>query len=158
MKKIIFMLSLLVAVSFSAMAQTFNIESFKNDSSKTVVHTGGFLNLTDYQFADGEKIPFKTLNEMLQAVPENESLMKKEKGFRIADYTLLGVAAVSAGVNLVYDIWGDSWAASEQVKSISAYTCLASLFGSILCGEISLGSRLKAVDNYNLYVLGVPLK
>lgn len=158
MKKIFALVSLLVALTFSAMAQTFNIESLQNDPSKALVHQDGFWNLYDYQFVDGEKVSFKNLNEILWTVLGNESVMKKEKGFRVADYSLLGLAVASCGVNLVYNLWGDDWAYSDQIKTISGLTCLGSLLGSFFCGEISLGYRQKAVDNYNLYVLGVPVK
>ncbi len=121
-----------------------------------IIHTDTFMNLIDYQTVDGEVLNNKTLKAMLKAVPGNDKYLYEENAWRAADYTFIGLSL--AGIStLTCCGFVDDFKNSETVVGIALGTTIISLAGAIFTGNVATSKRLKAVDNYNVYIMGIPI-
>ena len=104
-----------------------------------------------------EKIPEKNLKLLLDSIPENKKLRKQETFWNVMDYVCLGLAA--SGI-VTYSIcaFNPEMQNKETFQNISITTTVISLFGAIFSGNMATSKRLKAVDNYNISVMGIPIR
>lgn len=132
-------------------------EELKADLSKVIIHQNGFMNLINYETIEGEKIPEKNLKLLLDSIPENKKLRNQETFWNVMDYVCLGLAA--SGI-VTYSIcaFNPEMQNKETYQNISITTTVISLFGAIFSGNMATSKRLKAVDNYNISVMGIPIQ
>lgn len=62
---------------------------------------------------------------------------------------IIGLLFISCGKTIDYN---------KIVEPASLITFGCSLLGAMVAGNISCSKRLKAVDNFNLYVMGIPIR
>lgn len=119
---------------------------------KLLVHSAGFMNLTQFENQNGTKISYKDLNLRLDSLPENESVMKSFRFWRGTSFALIGVCVASLAAT-TYFVCSDSVPNSGTYATISSCATLASYICGVLAGNASTASYLKAVDNYNISLL-----
>lgn len=105
---------------------------------------------------DGETLSKRELKTVLCGVEENLSLVRRGEAFAAGMWAGLGVGVagtVVACVDAFTDVFGDN----EWVWTGAATAAVVGLSGSVLCSMFSNASFIKAADNYNLYVLGIPV-
>lgn len=115
-------------------------------------------NATDpvsYRLLDGngETLSKRELKEALGGVEENLPLVRRGEAFAAGMWAGLGVGAAVACV----DAFTDVFSGNEWVWTGAATAAVVGLSGSVLCSMFSNASFIKAADNYNLYVLGIPV-
>lgn len=132
-------------------------EELKADLSKVIIHQNGFMNLINYETIEGEKIPEKNLKLLLDSIPENKKLRNQETFWNVMNYVCLGLTA--SGI-VTYSIcaFNPEMQNKETFQNISITTTVISLFGAIFSGNMATSKRLKAVDNYNISVMGIPIR
>lgn len=116
------------------------------DMPKVIVHQEGFLNFDKFEFFDGTKIKRSDLNDVLCTAPENERLVKKA-----SFWNGVGIAGSIAFI-------GGLAGACLIENDYAALACSAvSLAGavSIVLSFRGIYYQTRAVDNYNLYALGL---
>lgn len=132
-------------------------QNLEIDFSKIIIHQNGFMNLINYETIEGEKIPEKNLKLLLNSIPENQKLRNQETFWNVMDYICLGLAA-SGIVAYSISAFNPEMQNRETIQNISISTTVISLFGAIFSGNMATSKRLKAVDNYNISVMGIPIR
>lgn len=119
---------------------------------KLLVHSSGFMNLTQFETQNGTRISYKDLNLRLDSVPENASAMKSYRFWRGTGFALLGVCVASLAATTFF-VCSDSIPDANTYATISSCATLASFLCGSLAGNASTASYLRAVDNYNMTLL-----
>ena len=167
MKK--FISILILALSFSLYAQenapntegssaqnadvVFDTKSLSSDSvPPLVLHRGGIFNVYGYKLLSGENLSYGELNKLLKTVPENKSLLFKKNIWQGLDYAF--VAGFCASVAVTAYANHKDW---ENMRYYGAASGVGCFVFAICSGMIAQSYRARAVDNYNLSVMGIPL-
>lgn len=122
-----------------------------------LIHTDSFMNLSIYETVDGNKLSMKELCNVISMVPDNKQIMRKEKFWRSAGSTLIGISVAALGMYVSTSL-SENQDYNKIVEPASLITFGCSLLGAMVAGNISCSKRLKAVDNFNLYVMGIPIR
>lgn len=156
-KTILWMSVLLALFMVPATAQTFSAATVQNSDGQLIVHSDKF-SFVNYSLEDGTRLSQKELTALVSQIPENEVLLKNAKGWRIAGYTLIGVAVVALGTNLVYT-FADGLPAADTVRPVAGYATIGTSVLSLLALDLGSWNQMRAVDNYNIRirVMGVPV-
>ncbi len=158
MRKMTFFVILLIQATY-IFSQ--NYEQAENNSaldySNILVQQSSFFNLTEFETVYGEKLSNKELLSRLKLVPENSDLLKKERLFRVLDYSFIGLSfmgwtATTFGSQI------NNGKQGELIEDIGSIMMVSSLCFALLSGNIAVSKRQRAVDNYNLYILGLPIR
>lgn len=149
MKKSIFSVFVVLCLFFSICVQESSADESPvvfPDVPKVIVHQEGFLNFDKFEFLDGTKIKRSDLNDVLRTAPENERFVKKA-----SFWNGVGIAGSIAFI-------GGLAGACLIENDYAALACSAvSLAGavSIVFSFRGIYYKARAVDNYNLYALGL---
>lgn len=131
---------------------TFNVNSENSTVPQLVIHRGGLFDLNQYKLLDGTKLSSVELNKMLKTIPENESLLRKKNFWMGADFVFCAGAVASLAMNMYANNKG--WENATYYSAVSCFSCLAFAACS---GLFAHSYKARAVDNYNLSVMGIPL-
>lgn len=153
MKKIILSLGLFICILNSIVAneqQSFNVPNLLIHKNNT-----DFINYVLVQNPT-ETLTLTELKNVLSIVPENAPLLKKAKGHSIAMWSCLGIGLAGTAISLINNDtkifenqqWITPTAITATVVGVCGM-CLNSLFAN--------ANFIKAADNYNLYILGIPV-
>ena len=145
MKKLFFAIFFILSLS-STFAQS------RYTENSLIIHEGSLLGLYDYKLYNGTKLSFNEVNKLVGRVPENIPVMQTSNIWRGITFGLLGVA----GAAVVTEIVGLE-TDKEWVQDTGIITFLASIPCFCTTALISEGYRAKAVENYNLYIMGIPV-
>ena len=160
MKKLIFIL--FTILSFNLYAQeanentdlTFSANALSATSApQLILHSGGFFDVYSFKLLDGTKLSNGELNKMLKTVPENKSLLTKKNVWAGLDYIFLAGFCGSIGASLYAANKG--WENMTYYSAAGSFSCFVF---AVMSGMISQSYRSAAVDNYNLRVMGIPIK
>jgi hypothetical protein len=102
--------------------------------------------------ADGTLLKYKELKEIISIVPENEKLLRRAKGWNIVRWVSMAVEAGFLGGYFYYSHNEDAAKADGML--------VLSLFSSICGMSVSMLEEkniTRAVHNYNLSIMGVPI-
>lgn len=110
---------------------------------------------SEYRFLDGTKISNKQLESILLEVPGNDKVLRNSKIAWGTGWAWLGVWCAAVMASGIYE---DSWPGAEGMRVAMPIVETVATVGMI--GGFSWGIREKdrAVDNYNLYIQGIPVK
>ena len=157
MKKVISILMAFVflGMTFSVGAQ--ETETINLSLPNLLIHANSTDPISYYELSgDVNVLSKKELTERLALVDVNQPLLKEAKLLDIGMWTSFGVGL--AGTIVAYmdsstDLFGDNeWIGTAAVWSGITGFCL-----SALCSTFENGKFIKSVDNYNLYILGIPV-
>ena len=164
MKKFITLCSVVLlavsAVTLSAQERIDENNAGRSDNSLTafeppalIVRKGVF---GTYTLQDGTSLKYRDLRARLLTVPENGAVLRRADGWRIATWATLAVMAGATVTGLVYTANPDWPHAKEMAVAFEAAGLSLSL-AEMLFWNLSQNTMDKAVDNYNLSVMGIPV-
>lgn len=154
MKKFLMLICLLCSVSM-VFAQT--VEPDENTVIPPfIIHNEHYFSFYDYHLYDGTLLKMREVRSLLRTVPENETLMKQELGIRIANYSFAAIAFASLITGTVY-YNHDEWENSKTVTNIALITGLCGFLGELFAYQMWEDKFERAVNNYNLHIMGIPI-
>jgi hypothetical protein len=121
---------------------------------RLLIHQNTFDPLK-FQFVDGAIVPPKQLTALLN-IPENGQSLRRAKNYIIATRILNALAYVSAAGIVIYAGF-DDLPYADTMLSVSICAGLGSAVAGLFTGQGAAVNYLRAVDNYNLYILGIPI-
>ena len=108
-----------------------------------------------YQYLDGTLLKHKDVRSIISVVPENEQVLRQERGWLVTNYVS---AALFFGSWVVYAIYvNDDLPNAALMREITGWTSFITFFTAIYSGDIWLHKMRRAVTNYNLYIQGIPI-
>lgn len=119
-----------------------------------VYNNSGFLDYLHFYGDESRSDPEEITIALLQC-PQNKEYLAKSVFWSTASYMTIGLSAVLGGVS-VYAIETETYN-SDTVSAIALPGVLAGILGSYIFMGIARENNIKAVNNYNLYILGIPV-
>ncbi len=111
-----------------------------------------------YEFLGGQPVRSDAqLNELLLQVPQNEGLVRSAKVWNGVTIGLATLAVASLATSTVFII-GDTLPHADIINTAFSATAILSGLGGMFSASVLEGERQKAVDNYNLYIQGIPVR
>jgi len=104
----------------------------------------------EYSFSDGSRISYRELKQNLSLIPENKKIIRRADAWNIACYSFF---VASMGFVIYGLIDGNERTATNM--GFLGFGMLASGLGSQQLFNLELN---KAINNYNLTVMGVPVR
>lgn len=121
-----------------------------------LLRNDAFFSKTWYQYFDGTPVDYKNVLSLVSSIPDNDDLVKQERGWRITTYILSGLCVASVGVLATYQL------ADLPYSGIAIPICIGSagfsLLSGVLTGQIANNKLQRSIDNYNLYIMSIPFK
>ncbi|MBR4448866.1 MAG: hypothetical protein IKS30_01540 [Treponema sp.] len=153
MKKSIFLCLLFFSI-FPLFCESESVADVEdNQKCSIIIHRDGILDTFNYQFLDGKKISSSELDRILINVEGNKGLIAKKNLWQGATWCLAGCVCSSIAINwYAYDKGWSNMVNNSIACGIGAFCAM------YLSSTISQGYRAKAVDNYNLYVMGIKIQ
>ncbi len=126
-------------------------------SKKLLVHNDStFMQYKFYSEENNEKvIKQRELYKILRTAPGNEKTIKVARRWEIANFVSLGLLGFSTGIFIAQKTTGSN---NEDIVELSSAGVLTGILCSCATFTVHLGAMSNAVDNYNLYVMGIPIK
>jgi hypothetical protein len=121
---------------------------------KLLIHSNNIFNPLSYQFSDGSPVTSSEFKQLLD-IPTNQTLLKQIKQTTIASKSLGFFTLAIAGGMFAY-IFGDLPNSEIMLPVLSGVSILSST-SIIFISQITGIKIMQAVDNYNLYILGIPI-
>ncbi|MDR0557149.1 MAG: hypothetical protein LBG43_04680 [Treponema sp.] len=111
----------------------------------------------NYQFLDGTPLIFRDkLRQILGAVPENKKLLRQEKGWRTMAYIFGALCMASTAAHSAY-LFSDY--PNRDAIMLVAYFGEVAGFGLTFWAGMTANNKIaRAVDNYNLSIMGIPIR
>jgi hypothetical protein len=165
-QKLIILICGFIAFSIYAQEQEDAITQFidnplsVNPVSQLILHgdvQGVPLRKGAFELADGTLLDYTELKEKLFTVPNNETYIRRAKGWEIAQWIASFACVGFVVADLVY-LYNDHLPHAEGIREI----CRAGTWLSLVFAPTFYSMRNKnlnrAVRNYNLYIMGIPVK
>jgi hypothetical protein len=128
------------------------------DTGKLILHQNSIMFTPfNYQFSDGTPLVNRNKLRQILNIPGNEKLLKEEKGWRLTA-VIFGVVGITAtvmhGMYLLSDL------PNRDIMMVASYVGeVVSLAGGVFwTGTVANNKIARAVDNYNAFILGIPVK
>ena len=117
----------------------------------------GFWAKTYYHHPDGTPVKYKQMREMIAVAPENETLLKQEKRWRVSSVILAWVflASIATDASTLF-VENDNYRA--QINQINIPIQTLSFLYSIVTSHVSNVKLQQSIDNYNYYIAKQPEK
>lgn len=109
----------------------------------------------DYRFLDGTKISNMQLETILLEVPGNEKVLRDSK---IAFGTAWACLGVWCAATMAEGIYEESWPGAKGIRVAMPIVELLATIGMVSGFSWGAWEKDRAVDNYNLYIQGIPVK
>jgi hypothetical protein len=132
--------------------ETVNAEQI--ELPRLLIHQNTF-NALKFQFTDGVKVPPGQLTTLLN-IPENEQVLRKAKNYTIISRIFNTLTFVSAAGVFIYAGFDDLPYANTML-TVSLCTVVGSTLTGLFTEQGAAVNYLRAVDNYNLYIMGIPI-
>jgi hypothetical protein len=122
--------------------------------------TASFPKFISYQpfalslLADGTSLKYKELKEIISIVPENEKLLRRANGWKIAGW-VSSAATFGCFGGYVYYYFNED-APNTNRENMFTLTILSSACGLIFT-MLEANNISHAVHNYNLSIMGIPI-
>jgi hypothetical protein len=149
---------LLCIIHLSAQDQNSEEQAIQDSEGQTA----SFPKFISYQpfvrgrLADGTLLKYKELKETISIVPENEKLMRRAKGWRIAEWVNAAVMIGCFGGYIYYSLNEDAPNADGKMSALSSFVNLFFITGLIF-NSLEEKNITDAVYNYNLSIMGIPI-
>jgi hypothetical protein len=155
MKRFMLIFGILLAVVTSLSAQ--NDDAAIQDAEtipKLLVHTDKLFSPLSFKFLDGTPATSSELDRLLN-VPENTILFRQIKPLVVTNRILRGLTLAAVAGVLVY-VFADL-PANDVMLPVLSGTMIATTVAGVYTGQAVGTKYLRAVDNYNLYIMGIPI-
>jgi hypothetical protein len=123
-----------------------------------VVHQNSMMFFPfNYQFLDGTPlVDDAKLRQILRTVPENEKPLRQEKGWRTAAYIFGALCIATTAAHSAYLL---SDYPNRDAMMLAFYLGeVAGLGLTFWTGMTANNKMARAVDNYNLSIMGIPIR
>jgi len=127
-------------------------------SPNLLIQSNNRFNILSFQFPDGTPVSRKEANILFNTVPANQDILRKMRHKRIASWFVAGLGIASGVVLCSYLINEDVWSGADIVIPVSIGSVLASTMTVSFINTIETKRFLQAADNYNLHILGIPIR
>jgi hypothetical protein len=127
----------------------------EKDPSQLVLRIDNWFSFYDYQSFDGTPLKFKDVKSLLKTVPENEPLLSRRTGVVIANWCFAAVAFASSMTAIAY--YNSDLPHAETVFPVAALIGSWAFLGEMIMYQWHEDLFQRAVDNYNLSVMGIPI-
>lgn len=117
------------------------------EDAQFLLHRQTFYGYQSYETYGGEKLSFYKVNELVKSVPGNASLTKKSMIWHI-------VSLVGIGGTIGAFAWGAA-SQSDTQRALAVPAGIALFSFSFVSSTIRESYQARAVDNYNLFLLGL---
>lgn len=104
---------------------------------------------------DGRIIQGKELEQMLLTVPENKLLIQQAKGLYAGMWSVLGITAAAFTIDILdaCRIWPENQWVSPAMRGLM----VIGLSSIVIMAIFRQAKYVNASDNYNVYVMGLPM-
>ncbi|MDR2052138.1 MAG: hypothetical protein LBP80_01880 [Treponema sp.] len=123
---------------------------------KFIMKTTGFKTYP-YQLSDGTPLEYKDIYTLTSEVPGNSRILKQAKPRRTVSLILVGVSLVSCLFQVYTVAFPNTLENPGFYGNMAAWTTFSAFGGSILAGMTYQDKIQKSVNNYNLYIMGIPV-
>jgi hypothetical protein len=159
---LLFAIAIISYPSVDAFAQDLSDDIFtdvtiqdKKSASKIIANTN-YFSLAPFKFLDGTTLSYKKIRPLLANIPENEKLLKEITNTTLLNWISVALfAASSVGFYAYYRDEGATY--RNTMLPITAFSSATFLITGIISNQALIRSRQRAVDNYNLYIMGIPI-
>ncbi len=160
MRKLLFfsiILCFIVAIHAQENEDISSFDKYNIDYSQILIQRNGLINISTFETAYGNKLTNAELRNKLKIIPENEFLLYGENLWFTLEYSCLTLSGLSLSAIMLCS-FVDTGKYEETIMVSSLITMIFALPYSVLCRNIAVSKRQRAVDNYNLYILGLPIR
>ncbi|MDR1217980.1 MAG: hypothetical protein LBK73_00030 [Treponema sp.] len=137
----------------TGIAETFAINGQTNKNLTNIIVTERNMSGASYKFAGGMSLGFADLYKATAGVADNDVIIKKAKRWRAASMGLASFSAVAS----VFAV-GSLIQREKKLSDAGLYAAIGLFVSAIIAGDLCQQNTQKAVNNYNLYIMGIPVK
>jgi hypothetical protein len=148
-----FVLGFIAFMASGLFAQTDNSPP-EQDSSQLVLRIDNWFSFYDYQLFDGTALKRKDVNALIKTVPENTGLLRQKTGLFIANVSFATLAFSGLMAAFLYPRDSPNANIVFRAGMLIGFFSLTVEGITYQWGEDVLQ---RAVDNYNLSVMGIPI-
>jgi hypothetical protein len=148
-----------LAVSLFLLFCIFNL-SAQDSGEQTAPSSSQFVLYSEnnlFLLSDGTSLKYKELKEKIGVIPENEKSLRSADGWKVAVWINLTAMAGFAAGSIVYSFNRNAPNAAGMVSLFSSLTLLSVISDTIISHQIRRNIN-RAINNYNLYIMGIPIK
>ena len=135
-------------------------ENDTNELQKIILERDWFnftmgITWEQYQYLDGTLLKYDNVRSIISVVPENQNILKQERGWFLTNSfspLLLCGSAITFAI-----FYNDDKPYADIIRSISLYSGLGAYIFMIYSNDIWKSKMRRAVNNYNLYIQGLPI-
>jgi hypothetical protein len=120
------------------------------------IYRSEFLSTSSFLLLDGTYLNYDEMKERLIIIPQNEKYLSRAKGFEIGGFIGLG-AGVAAGIAYIVFSYIPDLPNRDILKTAGYTGVIAGLGGGIISFNQSYRNLHRAIRNYNLSVMGIPI-
>jgi hypothetical protein len=153
MKKIILYCAALFIFQNSIL---FAQEVQETPASKLIMKTPAYAK-HPFQLFDGTPLGYNDIHTLTLEVPGNDKIIKQAKPWRTVSIIMMGASGVSCFFQLYTLVFRNTFDDPIFYGRMAYMTTFLALGGSALAGMIYHDKIQKAVYNYNLYIMGMPV-
>jgi hypothetical protein len=147
--------SCLVFFCISGLLYAQNSVTENGQEQKLLIHTDETFAVLSFRLLDGKSVTFKDTFEMIKIVPANELLGRQEKILWNTSQVFNLLTLASAAGTLVY-LFADLPNQETMLTTFGISMSIAFVC-SIYTRQAASSKFLQMVDNYNLYIMGIPV-
>lgn len=154
MKKVavVFLLFFLSFVPVFSQEQNMEEETMPN----IVMRTIGFTPYP-FQLADNTPLDYKSVLNLVSVIPKNNAFIKQAKIWRVVSIAIAGLSLASCGFQVYALASEDASDISRLYRDMGGFITLTLFMGSAAAGSQFHDRLQRAVNNYNLSLLGIPI-
>ncbi|MDR2446579.1 MAG: hypothetical protein LBD58_04730 [Treponema sp.] len=124
-----------------------------NENLNNIILTEKNMSGASYKFAGGMPLGYADIYKVTAGVANNDVIIKKAERWRAAS---MGFASLSA-IASVFAV-GGLIQGEEKLSRTGLYAAIGTFIWAIIAGDLCQQNTQKAVNNYNLYIMGIPVK
>jgi hypothetical protein len=126
-------------------------------ASKLIMKTTGFAE-HPFQLFEGTPLDYNDIHALTLEVPGNDRIIKQAKPWRTISIIMMGASVVSCFFQVYTLVFSDTLENPYFYERPAGWATFSALGGSALAGMIYHDKIQRAVNNYNLYIMGMPVK
>ncbi|MDR0556636.1 MAG: hypothetical protein LBG43_02010 [Treponema sp.] len=142
-------ISLFILFSFFV----YSLNGQTNENLNNIILTERNMSGASYKFAGGMPLGFADIYKATAGIADNDTIIKKAKRWRAAS---IGLASFSAVASVFAA--GSLIQREKKLSDAGLYAAIGLFVSAIIAGDLCQQNTQKAVNNYNLYIMGIPVK
>jgi hypothetical protein len=151
-----------LVVSFFLLFCIFNLSAQDSEGQTAsfpqfVLYSEYDLFLSQFKLADGTLLKYKELKEKIGIIPENEKLLRNAAGWKVAAWINLAALVGLAAGSIVYAVNRDAPNADGMISAFGSFALISFLCEDLIDSQIQRNIN-HAINNYNLSIMGIPIK